>query len=202
MKNFWIIFLSSLSLYAGEKFRSGVISIAPYGTHFPALATVVAHTTGPILEMGCGDYSTPLLHALCSPTQRLLVSAESNKAWLSVFMDLQRSWHTFVYVPAYEKEDSRNNGWFSVDQDVWDLVGNDVQWSVVFVDHSPCNRRVIDIQRLRKNTDIFVIHDTEDKDYHYELVINTFKYKYVYENYLPLTAIVSDTIDVAQFFEA
>ena len=35
-----------------------------YATRQPLLALAVAQTDGPILELGCGHYSTPLLHAL------------------------------------------------------------------------------------------------------------------------------------------
>jgi len=175
--------------------------IAGYGTHFPVLATVVAQTTGPILEMGCGDYSTPMLHGLCAPTMRMLVSADVSETWLSLFLDLERDWHRFIYVPVYEGEHNGNNIWFSIGQWMWDTVGSDTHWSVVFIDHSPGLRRVIDIERLRSQTDIFVVHDTEDMRYGYDRVLKTFKYIYEYRRYHITTTVVSDTIDVAKFFE-
>jgi len=194
-----VALLSSISQCSHQKLRDG---ISAYGTHFPALATIVANTQGPILEMGCGDYSTPMLHALCAPTKRMLVSTDVHQSWLSLFLDLQRSWHTFAYVPAYEKQDQRNNIWYCVGQDAWDSIGQDIHWSVVLIDHSPGLRRVVDIERLRKNTDIFVIHDTEDARYGYDRILNSFKYKYVYDRYNITTTVVSDTIDIATFFEA
>jgi len=186
------IFNSSLELREG---------ISGFGTHFPALATVVTHTTGPILEMGCGDYSTPLLHALCAPTGRTLVSTDVSQEWIEFFLDMQRDWHTFIYVSAYEPHHDANNAWFSVGQGMWDTVGSDTHWSVVLIDHSPGLRRVADIIRLRPQTDIFVVHDTEDMQYGYDRVLKTFKYIYEYRRYHITTTIVSDTIDVAKFFE-
>lgn len=200
MKKMIGIILCLSSFCFAEKFRQG---IAPYGTHFPVLASVVANTTGPILELGCGDYSTPMLHALCAPTQRQLASTDVSKEWLTLFVDLERNWHLFFYVPAYEPCDERCNILYAPNQDVWNtLLLETVHWSIVLVDHSPGSRRPIEIERLRKNTDIFVVHDTEDDRYGYEPLLSSFKYKYVYERYHVLTTVVSDTIDINKFIEA
>lgn len=156
-------------------------------THVPALVTVIAKTEGPILELGAGDFSTPLLHAICSGTQRTLVTAEMDKNWLQLFLDLERDWHNFVHVAG---------------PSAWDLVGQNTHWSVVFVDHHPGWRRAVDIKRLRSHTDIFVAHDTDiPQDYGYNSIIPSFKYKYVYRRYKRTTTVFSDTIDVAKLFE-
>jgi hypothetical protein len=192
------LFFTHYTFTSFPELRKG---IANFGTRFPVLATVVANTTGPILEMGCGDYSTPMLHALCAPTKRMLVSTDVSRDWLELFLDLQRNWHTFIYVPAYEKQHSGNNAWFSIGQSAWNSVGSDTHWSVVLIDHNPGLRRVVDIERLRSQTDIFVVHDTEDEQYGYERVLKTFKYVYEYRRYHVTTTVVSDTIDVAKLFE-
>lgn len=59
------------------------------------LVTAVANTKGSVLEFGCGDYSTPLLHAICTAQNRFLLSAESNEAWLRNFLDLATDNHLF-----------------------------------------------------------------------------------------------------------
>ncbi|HLW72531.1 MAG TPA: hypothetical protein VKR54_00605 [Candidatus Babeliales bacterium] len=177
------------------------VGINAWGTHFPVLATVVANTTGPILEMGCGDYSTPMLHGLCAPTKRTLVSTDASKQWLEFFADMQRDWHTLIYVPAYGPKSNEDDTMFSPEQDAWDSVGADTHWNIVFIDHRPGLRRVIDIERLRSQTDIFVIHDAQDRAYGYDRVLKTFKYVYEYRRYHITTKVVSDTIDVAKFFE-
>lgn len=157
-----------------------------WGTHMAALITAVVNTNGPVLEMGCGDYSSPLLHAICGADNRFLLSTETNETWMSLFYDLKSKLHHFHFVPNAQ---------------AWDEVGGNSHWSVVFIDHAPAERRVIDIQRLRKNTDIFVIHDTEaDHVYHYEAVLSTFKYRFTYERYAIKTSLASDTIDVAALF--
>lgn len=167
-----------------------------YGTHMCPLTVAVVNTVGPILELGSGDYSTPLLHALCAKNKRLLVSTDTDKKWLDLFMDLERSWHTFVYISVYEDDYQLNPK-----PHKWDSIGNDIHWSVVFIDHRPGERRVEDIIRLRKNTDIFVVHDTHEPSYGYEPTLSSFKYRYLYERYFTTTTLVSDTVDVAQLFE-
>lgn len=170
------------------------------GTHYPALAAVVVNTSGPVLEMGCGDFSTPFLHSLCAPTKRLLVSTDVDKLWISLFLDLECNWHKFIHVNAYATNDHRNNWLHCIDSDAWNVIGLETHWSVVFIDHTPGSRRPVDVARLRKNTDIFVVHDTEDPRYGWEPLLSSFKYKYVYDRYSVTTTIVSDTIDVTQFF--
>lgn len=168
------------SVFCANGFRKTDLSAA--GTHMAPLMTVVAHTTGPILELGCGDFSTPLLHAACSGSQRLLVTTENNKMWMNYFLDMANNWHKFILVND------------------WNKIGNDTHWSVVFVDNAPGGQRIVDIARLRKNTDIFVAHDTEDVFYNYNSILPTFKYRYTYKRYPVTTTVVSDVIDVRTFF--
>lgn len=169
---------------------------ANWGTHQTPLITTVMYTDGPILELGCGDFSTPLLHAICSVNQRMLVSTDSDKKWLRLFLDLERPWHKFIYVPVFEnpKNPQLNK---------WDEIGNDTHWNVVFIDHAPAHRRAVDIERLRPHTDIFVVHDTESPRVYvgYSTILPSFKYKVVYKRYKTETTVVSDTIDVRKFFE-
>ena len=75
---FSLLFFSFFSVNARPR---PIASDAKYGTHMAALITAVANTTGAVLEMGCGDFSTPLLHAICSAEKRFLLSAEDNKQW-------------------------------------------------------------------------------------------------------------------------
>lgn len=155
-------------------------SSAPYSTHITPLVTAIVNTDGPVLEMGCGDFSTPILHALCK--NRKLITAEHNKDWLDLFIDLESDRHIFKHVKSWD-----------------DIAGN---FDVVFIDHAPASRRIIDIERLRKTTKIFVIHDTEkEKFYKYEPLLSSFKFRYDYDRYIKKTTIVSDIINIQKFFE-
>ncbi len=166
---------------------------ANLGTFGTPLIAAVMYSDGPILELGCGDSSTPLLHAICSVNQRTLVSADANEKWLRLFLDLETPWHTFVHVPVFEnpKEPQVNR---------WGQVGNDTHWSIVFIDHEPGNRRAEEIERLRSHTDIFVVHDTNQYK-NCDSLLATFKYSFIYKRYRYQTTIASDTINVATFFK-
>jgi len=182
-----IVFLSIFINCGSIPMATGrVLGDANWGTHMAPLFVAVANTDGPILEMGCGDFSTPLLHALCAPNNRFLLTAESDEKWMKLFDDLKRDWHHFVHVQNISK---------------WEDVGLGIHWSVVLIDHAPAKRRVVDIKRLRSYVDIFVVHDTERKYYDYEPTLSTFKYKYTYRRYKITTTLLSDTIDVARFFK-
>ena len=183
-----------VALYGASSENRKLIS-PEYGTHMAPLLTVIANTDGPILEMGCGDYSTPLVHAVCSVSKRFVLTAETDIGWMELFKDLKTDWHQFVYVNIGTKNKNYN-------PEAWNLIGNDHNWSVVFIDHAPKERRVVDIERLRLRTAIFVVHDTNPlkKGYKYEPLLSTFKYRFNYKRYANQTTIVSDVIDVAAFF--
>lgn len=92
-----------------------------WGSHLPALLAAVAETTGPVLELGIGYFSTPHLHALCTAQRRWLVSVEDNPEWYQLFARYESNLHSLRLV------DYRNA-----------LVEMSAKrWSVVFVDHSP-----------------------------------------------------------------
>jgi len=169
---------------------------AAYGTHMAPLLTAVMATRGPVFEMGCGDYSTPLLHAICKSQDRFLLSSDTSRDWISLFLDMESVYHKFKYVPVYK------NDWDAdPNPSKWDELGNEVErWGVVFIDHRPGERRAIDIVRFANKADIIVVHDTETASYNYEPVLNTFKYRYNYKRYNVYTTLVSNNIDVQTLF--
>jgi hypothetical protein len=102
--------------------------------------------------------------------------------------------HSFVYVSVFEDDWEKNPK-----PDKWDLIGNQ-KWGVVFIDHRPGDRRAIDIKRFANLADVIVVHDTEAMCYGYEPVMNTFKYRYDYLRYQTRTTLVSNKIDIREFF--
>jgi hypothetical protein len=65
-------------------------------------------------------------------------------------------------------------------------------WAVVFVDHAPADRRVVDIARLADRTEFMVVHDSEDALYGYESAFARFAYRYDYKRLVPCTSILSN----------
>lgn len=137
-----------------------------YSTHLPTLVAAVMQTTGPVLELGCGFYSTPVLHELCRPTKRRCVTVESAGAWVEAFRDrYETPWHRFVA------------GEFPTVLDHPELV---LRFSVVLIDHAPPWRgAVMDrwaaVQVLGDRTDAFLLHDAEQPGlYGYQLDTNRY----------------------------
>ena len=153
-----------------------------YGTHIPLLAWAVLQEWGPILELGAGDNSTPMLHLLAG--EERLVTADYNKEWLDKFIDLKSDTHEFHHVTDW-------NAWPVLDEKYW---------GVAFVDHSPGERRAFDIARLRESAMLVVVHDTQQPtaaDYKYEPVFDTFKYRFDYKRWPTWTTILSMTNDLS-----
>jgi len=156
-------------------------SSSDYGSHYVALAAAICRCTSssPVLELGCGDGSTLLLHEMCRGV-RTLVSADTDESWLNRFSFLRRPWHKFHLV----------QDWSSFSE----IEQHD--WSVALVDHAPGERRVEEIARLRDRCEFVVVHDTEKDlgvgtDYGYEPVFDTFKYITEYRLFRPYTVVVS-----------
>jgi len=159
------------------------LSDAPYGTHITPLIAAVLETEGDVIELGMGDYSTPLLHEIVKYQRsvginRNLFSYENHREWLNNFIDLENAYHHITFV----------NKWENISL---------IKCSVVFIDHAPAERRIIDIERWRHHADIIVVHDTDKlKYYGYEPILSSFKYRNTYERYAKSTTIVSDRINI------
>lgn len=93
-------------------------------------------TSGPVLELGCGEYSTPILKAICDAQKRTFKSQASNLEWASRFGNL-------VEV---------------VDWNTWQPPEG--KWGMVFLDSEEHTfRRYERLPTLSKITDTIVLHD-------------------------------------------
>jgi hypothetical protein len=146
----------------------------PYGSHQRALVAAVCRTVGPVIEFGCGDYSTPILHEMCGAAGRKLLSLESDPEWLARFTAMRTPEHEIRLVTS------------------WDDVDLGGPWAVAFVDHAPAARRVVDIERVRSRAQFIVVHDTEDPTYGYEPLLSSFRYRIDLREIGPHTKIVGD----------
>ena len=155
-----------------------------YGSHKLALlaaSILTAEHGGPSMEMGCGYHSTILLHQLLVNEQkRYLLSTDTDQEWLGKFeTNMTSTNHKFRHI----KETLE-----------WDTVGVDrPRWSIVFVDHKPGERRVVDIIRLANVSDIVIVHDTETSSYNYEQGLSQYPYRYQFKYLSTYTDIASKT---------
>jgi len=183
LKVFFCEIKVGIALFSLCMFNCALLGYHPTGTFIPVLISAVENTAGPILEIGCGDNSTPLLHALCSVNERYLLSISVDKEMFSKYSYLNRPWHQITILPSVAH----------VNKDVW--------WSVVLIDYISETERINAIKVLRATTDIFVVHDADSLHHEFNNLLDSFKYRYDYKQYVPSTTIVSDTIDISLFIE-
>ena len=106
-------------------------------------------TTGAILELGAGNYSTPLIHEIAMSQGRRVLTLDNSGSWLSAFAHLANDEHHFRLVSS------------------WDEWHPTEEYGLAFIDHGPCDRREAESRRLLSSVDVFVMHDTEDPAYGY-----------------------------------
>lgn len=138
-------------------------------SHFPVLAAAVYRTGGPVLELGCGWGSTPMLRLMCG-TVRTLESYDNSEKWAKEF--------GATYVPNWDK---------------W--MPKEDRYSVAFVDCSPGEERRHIIMKLKGRAKFIIAHDHEAGPaaaYFYEYVMGQFRYAETYRVLRPHTLILSD----------
>lgn len=131
-----------------------------YATHIEVLAAAVLRTTGPILELGTGEYSTPLLRVLRG--DRPLLSLESDAEWLERFRSMECQGHAIRLVTD------------------WDAVDVAQYWGLVVLDHAPAHRRIIEGRRVAAWADIVVVHDTEAACYDWSRLWSQFDWVFTF----------------------
>lgn len=153
-----------------------------YGSHLPVLLRLLEKTSGPVLEMGMGLWSTPMLHLMCEKDNRPLVSYDSDKKWAKDNLKWSNDYHRVGLI-----------------EESWDEIPfENEHWSVVLIDQRPGIRRHIDALRLKDKADFIVIHDSEpegDKFYRYSKIYKYFKYVYHYTKVRPHTTVLSNLWD-------
>jgi hypothetical protein len=167
------------------------------------------NTTGPVLEMGCGLYSTPLLHTICGKQGRQLHTVDHTLSWLEKFTRLETDSHTFEHIKCgsfnvtlYEFMYQLSPYWRKRIDDAWDQVGAGRHWSMVFLDQLPLSRRIKDIKRLRASAEVFVIHNTNRLGNwltEFWPYLQSFNHLYTFPVF-PATVVCSDVLDVKSFF--
>lgn len=146
-----------------------------FTTHMPMLIKTVQASSGPVMELGGGMFSTPLLHWLCHETGRTLITYESNFEYFRALRNFQSKNHRIRFIES------------------WDDIDLKTFWSVILIDHV-AERRKIDALKFKNNADYIVIHDTQETEYYgYDDEFwSNFKYRYDWKNTTPNTSVISN----------
>jgi len=156
-----------------------------YGTHMPALLQACLKTRGPVLELGVGVFSTPVLHWLCTIQSRKLTTIDNDPGWHQWGLQYSSADHQVLFVKD------------------WDDAPIEYGWDVALVDHSPDYRRAEEIARLAANAIYIVAHDANGryhKQYGYDCVFPLFTHQTVYDKANPHTVVLSNFVDLADFW--
>lgn len=157
-----------------------------YGTHLPALLQACLKTRGAVLELGVGVFSTPILHWLCAIQGRKLLTIDNDSDWYDWGLQYRNFNHQMFLV------------------DGWEDAPIEHAWDVALIDHSPDYRRAIEIERLAGYARYIVCHDANGryhKQYGYDKTFPLFAHRTVYDKADPHTVVLSNFVDLADFWE-
>ena len=144
-------------------------------THIPMLIKYVQLTDKPVLELGTGLFSTPLLHWLCKEEGVKLKSYESVSKYYDFAKKFTSKGHSIGLVKDWNE-----------------IENNDNHWGVVFVDHT-LERRWLDIIKFSERADYIIVHDSDKiETYKYDKVFPLFKYRYDWKACKPWTTVLSN----------
>ena len=158
-----------------------------YGTHLGCLIKAFSKTTGDILEMGMGVFSTPYLHYACMLSNRKLVSYENYQNWMNFFLkyNYKNENHEINFVEKYSD------------------AKIDREWDIVLIDQTPDSSRTEEIRRLKDKAKYIIIHDankSNDRVTHYSEIYSLFKYKTVWTKDNNSTVVLSNLVDLEDFW--
>ncbi len=125
--------------------------INEYATHQPFLWHILKKTSKPILELGSGYGSTPLLHAYSAKHGIPLYTLDHDAEWLSRFSSLKSELHRHICVDI-------TKGWDAFQE----AVPKGIEWGIVFVDQGSWESRVDCARILKEKADYILVHDFDN----------------------------------------
>lgn len=159
----------------------------PYSSHVPVLAACIRLLSrpgedfyGPVLELGVGDYSTPLLHLAIQ--DRSVVSVDTKADWIERFADLRRPGHEIIQVATW-------HDWHA------SPVYRSMYWELAFIDHGAFYRRAADAAALKGRCRFVVVHDSEPEraaSYRYHHLHDLYAHAHTFGRSGPWTTVFSD----------
>ena len=147
-----------------------------YTTHMATLIRVLQKSKGLVIECGGGVFSTPLLHWLCKAMGRSLITYEQDETYYAFERTFQSRQHIIRFVKN------------------WDDIKIPKHVGMVFIDHHPPERRMVETKRFKDVADFIVVHDTERESRKYNIpeVLDAFKYRYDWKDCRPWVSVFSN----------
>jgi hypothetical protein len=153
-----------------------------YATHIPVTALAIAKTgllfpNLPILECGCGDYSSPMIELLKGERKHHILS--SDPEWAMRYKNVA---DLITMVEAIEPHR-------------WGEYAIECEYGLCLLDSEELVMyRMMQIPRLLKACRVIVMHDARS------VMASLAKFTHLYTRYMPNTWIGSDSVDVAEWF--
>lgn len=123
-----------------------------WGSHVRLLTAAALSTTGDILELGTGFFSTPLLHQIVKEEggRRMIVSSDTDSNWLPLFRNLTTTFHQILLVPVYQ-DGGTCGGYPGETRQV--LPPQDLEFAGVVTKGLETNQNINCPRRRKKHTD-------------------------------------------------
>ena len=155
----------------------------PYSTHIPVTALAL-HMTGklfpglPILECGCGDYSTPMIELLKGGRRHDILSCDPT--WSDMYQDVADK-----IIPVQPIAPHR-----------WGEYSLDDEYGLCLLDSEELTvYRRGQVPRLLESCRVVVMHDASAP------LMQLAEFSYMYNRYAPWTWVGSNHVDVRQWFD-
>lgn len=187
----------------------------PYSTHQALLVAAMVATDGPIVEMGGGYYSTPLVSAFTAIQGRFAYTIETGEFVYNKLKPYSSDRHRVLLIPGYRfdqvgrftpEDGTSGNEYKQRQMDYLQAFWTEHQaknlgrFSIAFIDQAPGFLRAPAIEFFRDKADFVITHDSEHlKHYRLEPLISSFGSRWDYDTFQPNSVILSDTEDCSQF---
>ena len=149
-----------------------------WASHLPALFSCLLATSGAVLEVGAGDWSTPLLRKFCAVAGRSFISLEEDEGWANKCGSI--SVNTPVAMTnTLVSAATRSGG-----------------WSIVFLDHNG-HRRATDALLFVDSAEYVVIHDYPSPDIFKDMDEKRWKHQIVDKRARPWTLVLTQSDELA-----
>jgi len=119
-----------------------------YATHQPYIIAVCDKIhNGKIIEYGCGNFSTPLLHEICERNSNQLLSVDHDSAYMEPVLKLETEWHRFVRLVDYTEL----------------LFDFDFTCNLAFIDSGFWGSRLMIVNEYKRlnSFDYLILHDSD-----------------------------------------